>query len=271
MPLWLRQAGVQRIDVCPRLHRLPPGALVVPSKDGGPPGSAGGTHRPDLNRETAMKSVYYPFCWRRRVLCRCPAATGARSRRSLRHPLPNTISRATAPSRIPVSPPSVCPICRGRHGDPITCADGAQQTLVRCCMRVCTRWVPTFLPRPCLAESASYDAESYALTVTVRSGVTFSDGSALTAWDVVAALRRAKESVRYGQRLAEMDFVSYLGESTLRIYLTRNDPQVRRPAGHSYHQGRHSGGHGTGGRRPLPLCQGRERGVSGPANGLVAG
>lgn len=42
---------------------------------------------------------------------------------------------------------------------------------------------------------------------------------------MVAALRRAKESVRYGQRLAEMDFVSYLGESTLRIYLTRNDPQ----------------------------------------------
>ena len=59
----------------------------------------------------------------------------------------------------------------------------------------------------------------------MRSGVTFSDGSTLTAWDVVAALRRAKESVRYGQRLAEMDSVSYLGESTLRIYLTRNDPQ----------------------------------------------
>lgn len=37
--LWLRQAGVQRIDVCPDCTRLPPGALVVPSEDGGPPGA----------------------------------------------------------------------------------------------------------------------------------------------------------------------------------------------------------------------------------------
>ena len=117
------------------------------------------------------------------------------------------------------------PYLQGETWDPITCADGAQQTLGALLYESLYTLGTDFLPQPCLAESASYDAESYALTVTVRSGVTFSDGSALTAWDVVAALRRAKESVRYGQRLAEMDFVSYLGESTLRIYLTRNDPQ----------------------------------------------
>lgn len=117
------------------------------------------------------------------------------------------------------------PYLQGETWDPITCADGAQQTLGALLYESLYTLGTDFLPRPCLAESASYDAESYALTVTVRSGVTFSDGSALTAWDVVAALRRAKESVRYGQRLAEMDSVSYLGESTLRIYLTRNDPQ----------------------------------------------
>ena len=117
------------------------------------------------------------------------------------------------------------PYLQGETWDPITCADGAQQTLGALLYESLYTLGTDFLPQSCLAESASYDAESYALTVTVRSGVTFSDGSALTAWDVVAALRRAKESVRYGQRLAEMDSVSYLGESTLRIYLTRNDPQ----------------------------------------------
>ena len=146
----------------------------------------------------------------------------------LRHPLPILSAERQHQAGYP-------PYLQGETWDPITCADGAQQTLGALLYESLYTLGTDFLPQPCLAESASYDAESYALTVTVRSGVTFSDGSTLTAWDVVAALRRAKESVRYGQRLAEMDSVSYLGEST------------------------------------LPLCQGRERGVSGPANGLVAG
>lgn len=119
------------------------------------------------------------------------------------------------------------PYLQGETWDPITCADGAQQTLGALLYESLYTLGTDFLPRPCLAESASYDAESYALTVTVRSGVTFSDGSALTAWDVVAALRRAKESVRYGQRLAEMDSVSYLGESpsaSISPATTRNSP-----------------------------------------------
>ena len=83
------------------------------------------------------------------------------------------------------------PYLQGETWDPITCADGAQQTLGALLYESLYTLGTDFLPQPCLAESASYDAESYALTVTVRSGVTFSDGSALTAWDVVAALRRA--------------------------------------------------------------------------------
>ena len=84
------------------------------------------------------------------------------------------------------------PYLQGETWDPITCADGAQQTLGALLYESLYTLGTDFLPQPCLAESASYDAESYALTVTVRSGVTFSDGSALTAWDVVAALRRAE-------------------------------------------------------------------------------
>ena len=82
------------------------------------------------------------------------------------------------------------PYLQGETWDPITCADGAQQTLGALLYESLYTLGTDFLPQSCLAESASYDAESYALTVTVRSGVTFSDGSALTAWDVVAALRR---------------------------------------------------------------------------------
>ena len=76
------------------------------------------------------------------------------------------------------------PYLQGETWDPITCADGAQQTLGALLYESLYTLGTDFLPQSCLAESASYDAESYALTVTVRSGVTFSDGSALTAWDL---------------------------------------------------------------------------------------
>ena len=83
------------------------------------------------------------------------------------------------------------PYLQGETWDPITCADGAQQTLGALLYESLYTLGTDFLPRPCLAESASYDAESYALTVTVRSGVTFSDGTALTVTDTGIGIPQA--------------------------------------------------------------------------------
>ena len=56
------------------------------------------------------------------------------------------------------------PYLQGETWDPITCADGAQQTLGALLYESLYTLGTDFLPQPCLAESASYDAESYALT-----------------------------------------------------------------------------------------------------------
>ena len=60
------------------------------------------------------------------------------------------------------------PYLQGETWDPITCADGAQQTLGALLYESLYKLGTDFLPQPCLAESASYDAESYALTRRTR-------------------------------------------------------------------------------------------------------
>ena len=77
----------------------------------------------------------------------------------------------------------------------------------------------SFAPQPALAESYTYDAARYTYTITLRSGVTFSDGSAVTAQDVVNSLRRAQSSARYSGRLAEVSDIRASG-GAVRITLT---------------------------------------------------
>ena len=57
-------------------------------------------------------------------------------------------------------------------------------------------------PQAVLAQSWSYDAASYTWTIQLRSGVTFTDGSAFTASDAAATVRRAQTSARYSGRLS---------------------------------------------------------------------
>ncbi len=77
----------------------------------------------------------------------------------------------------------------------------------------------SFVARNALAASQSVSADGLVWTITLRQGVTFSDGSALTPQDVVYSLNLARESERYGYRLSQISGVS-AGEGTVMVTLS---------------------------------------------------
>ena len=110
------------------------------------------------------------------------------------------------------------PYLAGETADPITCADGAQRTLGTLLYEGLFTLDPGFRPHAVLAESWSYDSAKRTYTITVHQDVLFSDGTELTAKDVVYSLKRAMASTRYGARLADISSVSGSGHTvTLRL------------------------------------------------------
>lgn len=61
--------------------------------------------------------------------------------------------------------------------DPVTCADGMQQVAGSLIYEGLFRLDRQLEPQPWLCQSYTYDAASLTYTFTLRSGVTFSDGS----------------------------------------------------------------------------------------------
>ncbi len=114
------------------------------------------------------------------------------------------------------------PYLVGETADPITCTDGTQQTLGALLYEGLFALDPQFALQPMLAESYRYDPASYTYTISLRDGVTFSDGSALDAWDVIYSLRRACSSPRYAQRLQDVVYISGSGR-TVYIELRANN------------------------------------------------
>ena len=110
------------------------------------------------------------------------------------------------------------PYLSGETADPITCDDGPQKTLGTLMYEGLFALDTQFQPQPQLAESWTYDAAKRTYTITLRSDVLFSDGSALTAKDVTYSLNRARSSARYKARLADISSVSGSG-STVTIKL----------------------------------------------------
>ena len=88
--------------------------------------------------------------------------------------------------------------------DPLTCPDGMQQTVASLICEGLFRLDPSLEPVPNLCESYTYDPARLLYTLVLRPGVTFSDGSALTAAHVKTALDRARDSERYGDRLRQI-------------------------------------------------------------------
>lgn len=111
------------------------------------------------------------------------------------------------------------PYHSGETWDPITCGDGVQQTISSLIYEPLFRLDETFTPQPLLVSEAVFDDEGLTCTLYVRSGVRFSDGSALTAQDVAATLLRAAASPRYAPRLHQIETVVAEG-NTVVITLT---------------------------------------------------
>ena len=100
------------------------------------------------------------------------------------------------------------PYAPGQTLDPITCTDCMQQTISSLLYEGMFRLNPQLEPEACLCESYTTDATGAVYTFTLRAGVTFSDGSALTAADVKATLDRSRTSERYRQRLSGISSIS---------------------------------------------------------------
>ena len=88
--------------------------------------------------------------------------------------------------------------------DPVTCADGIQQTVGILLYDALFELDETFTPCAALCRDYAYDAEKRTYTFTLRDDVTFSDGSPLTAADVLAVYRRAAASDRYAARFTNV-------------------------------------------------------------------
>ena len=69
------------------------------------------------------------------------------------------------------------PVLQGQTLDPITCPDGVQQTIGALLYEGLYALDTGFTPQPMLAESCTVSGTT--CTITLRGGVTFSDGSAV--------------------------------------------------------------------------------------------
>lgn len=93
------------------------------------------------------------------------------------------------------------PYHRNLPMDPVTCGEGVQEMAASLLYEPLFALDGQFRPEPVLCESYEWNDTGLVCTLTLREDVTFSDGSALTARDVVETLQRARESERYAYRL----------------------------------------------------------------------
>lgn len=119
------------------------------------------------------------------------------------------------------------PYMPGRSLDPVTCADGMQQMIASLLYEGLFRLDASFTPQPCLCAGYTRDDEARRYVFTLQSGVLFSDGSPLTGADVKATLERARQSVRYGSRLAGVASISAAQDS---VTITLQTPNSALPA-----------------------------------------
>ena len=107
------------------------------------------------------------------------------------------------------------PYFAGESLDPVTTTETVQSAVGTLLYEKLFELDEHFALHPVLAESCTYDAASRTYTLTLRSGVTFSDGTALTARDVAASLERARLSQRYAARLADVSSLRVQGDAVL--------------------------------------------------------
>lgn len=85
--------------------------------------------------------------------------------------------------------------------DPVSCGAGVQEAVASLLYEPLFRLDSQFQAVPVLCESYEWNETGLICTLTLRQDVVFSDGSPLTARDVVETLQRAAASERYAYRL----------------------------------------------------------------------
>lgn len=109
--------------------------------------------------------------------------------------------------RLPFSP--------GQTLDPITCSDGMQQVVATLLYEGLYALDERLEPQPLLCAGITAGEEPLTYLLRLRQGVLFSDGSPLTALDVVQSLRRAAASDRYGARFRRIAGIAAKDEQVL--------------------------------------------------------
>ena len=131
-----------------------------------------------------------------------------------------TASAAPAPTQTPAAAVQFALPCYPKDSfHPISGANRTNRTLAGLVYEGLYELDQSFTPQGVLAVSSTTSADGLTWTFTLRQGVTFSDGSALTADDVAAALNLARQSALYAARLAGIASVT-AGEGTVVIRLS---------------------------------------------------
>ena len=120
-----------------------------------------------------------------------------------------------------INPVLTLPYLQDATFDPVLCADGAQQYIASLLYEGLFVLDETFTPQNVLCESFSYDEETLTYRFLLRGDVEFSDGTLLTADDVLASYRRASTSARYGARFSRVAAMSAEDERTFVVKLTQ--------------------------------------------------
>ena len=81
-----------------------------------------------------------------------------------------------------------------------------------------------FGPQMLLAEK--YECSEDIVTVNIRQGVIFSDGSTLTAYDVSYSYTLAKSSSVYSDRLSDVAYLTVVDEYTVKFVLNSDNPHI---------------------------------------------
>ena len=120
------------------------------------------------------------------------------------------------------------PYHRSHSLDPITCGEGVQETAASLLYEPLFALNGQFQPEPVLCESYAWNDTGLICTLTLREGVTFSDGTALTAQDVANTLQRAQASKRYAYRLRNV--ASVAANRAGQVVITLTAPNQALPA-----------------------------------------
>ncbi|MBQ7714205.1 MAG: ABC transporter substrate-binding protein [Oscillospiraceae bacterium] len=110
----------------------------------------------------------------------------------------------SAPDSAAEEPVFTLPYLSSQTLDPIACSDGVQQVVGSLLYEGLFALDEGFSAENALCASYAVSANGLTYTFALRGDAAFSDGSPLTAADVLAAYRRAKASERYAARFANI-------------------------------------------------------------------